>query len=57
MDGKAEIQPIDKQFKNIGTIDGSMVLPIMVNDEDLNLPDSVRNHLDNEGMALRVLKF
>ena len=56
-DGKAEIQPIDKHLKNIGAIDGCMVLPIMVNDEELNLPDSVRNHLDNEGMALRLLKF
>ena len=56
-DGKAEIQPIDSQFQNIGTIDGCLVIPIMVNDEELNLPDSVRNHLDNEGMALRLLKF
>ena len=55
--GGTEIQLIDNHLQNIGFIDGCMVLPIMVNDEELNLPDFVRRHLDNEGMALRLLKF
>ena len=57
-DGKeAKIQLIDRHLGNIGFINDCMVQPILVDEEDYQLPDSVRQHLENEGMALRILKF
>ena len=54
---EAKIQLIDKHLGNIGVINDCMVQPILVDEEDYQLPDSVKQHLENEGMALRLLEF
>ena len=54
----AAIQPIDNVLRHIGFIDERMVEPITSDEyETLQLPDSVAQHINNEGMALRFLKF
>lgn len=53
-----KIQPIDKALRHIGFINEYMVQPITSDEyETLQLPDSVAQHINNEGMALRFLKF
>lgn len=52
------IQPIDEFLRHIGFINGRMVQPIITDEfENPQLPDSVVAHLNNEGMALRLLEF
>lgn len=54
---EAKIQLIDSHLQTIGFIDDYMVQAIVLNDDAFQLPDSIRQHLDNEGLALRLLKF